>query len=95
MLSDPLSRGPRYMSKFRDAARAMGATSFVRMPIPTLITSMLSDLAEISPRGRTRGEREQRGTRRKTTPITAVTEPESQPGADEAFTDAKRHGHHA
>ena len=44
VLGDPLSRGPRYMSKFKDAARAMGATSFVRMPIPPLLTSLLADL---------------------------------------------------
>ena len=49
VLGDPLSRGPRYMSKFKDAARDMGATSFVRMPIPSLITSLRVDLEEISP----------------------------------------------
>ena len=49
VLGDPLSRGPRYMSKFKEEARAMGATSFVRMPIPPLITSLLSDLEEIFP----------------------------------------------
>ena len=50
VLGDPLSRGPRYMSKFKETARAMGATSFVRMPIPPLITSLLADLEEIFPR---------------------------------------------
>ena len=49
VLGDPLSRDPRYMRKFKEAARAMGATSFVRMPIPPLITSLLADLEEISP----------------------------------------------
>ena len=88
MLGDPLSRGPRYMRKFKDAARDIGATSFVRMPIPLLITSLLADLQDFFPRGRTRREREQRRTCKETTPITTVTEPESQPGADEAFTDA-------
>ena len=61
-LGDPLSRGPRYMSKFKDAARAMGATSFGRMPIPPLITSLLADLEEISPEVE-RVERENREER--------------------------------
>ena len=88
VLGDPLSRGPRCMSKFKEAACAMGATSFARMPIPPLITSLLTDLEDFFPRGGTRREREQRGTRRETIPITTIAEPESQPGADEAFTDA-------
>ena len=41
VLGDPLSRGPRYMAKFRKEARKMGATSFVRMDVPSLILSLL------------------------------------------------------
>ena len=62
VLGDPLSRGPRYMSKFKEAARAMGATSFVRMPIPPLITSLMADLEEIFPEVE-RMERENREER--------------------------------
>ena len=38
------------MSKFKDAARQMGATSFVRMPIPDRITSLLTDLERLTQR---------------------------------------------
>ena len=64
VLGGPLSRGPRYMSKFKEAARAiyMGATSFVRMPIPPLITSLLADLEDIFPEVE-RMERENREER--------------------------------
>ena len=62
VLGDPLSRGPRYMSKFKNTARAMGATSFVRMPIPPLITSLLVDLEGIFPEVE-RVERENREER--------------------------------
>ena len=34
VLGDPLSRGPKYMNKFREEATKMGATSFVRMKVP-------------------------------------------------------------
>ena len=88
VLGDLLSRGPRYMSKFKDAARAMGATSFARMPIPPLITSLLVDLEEIFPEVK-RVERENREERAERPPaITTIAEPESQPGTDEAFNDA-------
>ena len=49
VLGDPLSRGPAYMEKFYEAARAMGATSFVRMELPSAIRTLLTELVEIYP----------------------------------------------
>jgi hypothetical protein len=49
VLGDPLSRGPEYMSKFKAAARDMGAVSFVRMEIPPLIRRLLTELARVFP----------------------------------------------
>ena len=49
VLGDPLSRGARYMKKFREEARKMGAKSFVRMDVPPLIVPMLPVLAELHP----------------------------------------------
>ena len=48
-LGDPLSRGPKYMNKFREEATKMGATSFVRMEMPVIIMSMLVALAALHP----------------------------------------------
>ena len=41
VLGDPLSRGPKYMNKFREEATKMGATSFVRMEVPEMMMPML------------------------------------------------------
>ena len=49
VLGDPLSRGPRYMAKFREEARKMGAASFVRMDVPPLIMPLLPVLAKLHP----------------------------------------------
>ena len=49
VLGDPLSRGPKYMNKFREEATKMGATSFVRMEVPEMILSMLVTLAALHP----------------------------------------------
>ena len=49
VLGDPLSRGPKYMSKFYEEARKMGATSFVRMDVPPMILSLLTVLASLHP----------------------------------------------
>ena len=49
MLGDPLSRGPKYMNKFYEEARKMGATSFVRMDVPPMILSLMAVLAKPHP----------------------------------------------
>jgi len=49
VLGDPLSRGPKYMSKFYEEARKMGATSFVRMDVPPMILALLAVLATLHP----------------------------------------------
>ena len=49
VLGDPLSRGPKYMSKFYEEARKMGATSFVRMDVPPMILSLMAVLASLHP----------------------------------------------
>ena len=49
VLGDPLSRGPKYMSKFYEEARKMGAASSVRMDVPPMILSLLAVLAKLHP----------------------------------------------
>ena len=49
VLGDPLSRGPKYMARFKKNARDQGATSFVRMEIPPMILRLLDELAELHP----------------------------------------------
>ena len=42
ILGDPLSRGPKYMNKFYEEARKMGATSFIRMDVPPMIHDLVT-----------------------------------------------------
>ena len=45
VLGDSLTRGPKYMTKFREQTTKMGATSFVRVEVPEIIMPMLVKLA--------------------------------------------------
>ena len=81
VLGDPLSRGPKYMKKFKEEAAKMGATSFVRMEVPEIIMSMLVTLAALHPNvlqeeSESREERKSKVNRSRRSPSPSARSPQ-------------------
>ena len=81
VLGDPLSRGPKYMKKFKEEAAKMGATSFVRMEVPEIVMSMLVTLAALHPdvlqeESESREERKSKVNRSRRSPSPSARSPQ-------------------